>query len=441
MKARSGSLDRPRTGGALAATLLLAALLLAACSQQATTDYHTGTDGLTLTFSANSPSQVYEGSSQPFIVRLSNLGAYDLNYSVINFTLKGDGFYVNVSQDPTLSNGQDLNNAANVFESLFPDALPSQLPLDTNTLHGKGPGYEQGDWLDLTPIVDFKPIMGTREQPTTQLFASVCYPYQTFLGTAVCVDANAFNGNVQRQVCSAQTLTFPNGQGAPVAVSMVENRPSPVRVSAEGGRGYLDVTQPVFVIHVKNVGDGTILPLPESETDAAKACSLQAPAGTPVGVRINATLSTLQLDCNPNPVLVRDGEGFTTCVLPASSRQQLYTPNYLATFTVELAYLYRTAITKDVTIVRTSSALNASDYTFPERDQNPGFIDGQTRCEYCSQNHDAAGCDGWPSKANATAQFSCSCGEQECLQKVANGNCVYGQSWCPGTNYCCVPGR
>jgi hypothetical protein len=304
-------------------------------------------------------------------------------------------------------------------------------------LHGKSPGWENGDFIDLQPIAEFNPIPGLREQPTTQLFASVCYAYGTVLGASVCVDANAFNGNVQKQVCGAETATFKD-QGAPVAITSIENRPSPARVQANGGTPSRDMVQPVFIIHIQNVGGGTVLmPSAASRTDFLTACS-RGVTGNPA-VSINATLGALQLVCKPSPVLLRSDEGYTTCVLPTTA-SGLVTPNYLSTFRAELHYIYRTSLSTDVNIQRSPAAAYTNNSAYNGQDANSAFIGGQTRCEFCSGNRNDPQCNGWPAQANQTARYTCACSEQTCQQLAQKtpGACVFGQSWCPGTSYCCI---
>jgi len=433
----------------IATLLILGLLVLAGCGKGKIPTYHVGTEGLTLAFAKETPTEVYEESEEPIVITLANKGAADVAYNQIIFNLKGDPFYLDVAQDPQLSNQEDASQ--NVFQNLFAQQNLFQQPyyagtpaMDTTQLfHGKSIDFPEGDMLELVPIASFKKIKGLREQPETQLYASVCYPYNTYLATTMCVDANAFNGNKQKQVCSAQTLTYAS-QGAPVAVIEVENRPAPIRISsgqlAEGGRGYLDIVQPTFIVHIKNVGGGAVLPLPETKDAVLESCTQRTALDQMNGVIVNATLSNLQLECSPNPVMLRDEEGFTLCSLPVSAQEKLATPNYLATFTVQLNYLYRNAISQDVEIQRRSPLVYPTNLTYPERDENPGYINGVPRCDYCSQNKNAAGCDGWPTNVDEAAVFSCVCSEKECLKKTADGKCVYGHTWCPGTNFCCAPG-
>ncbi len=418
---------RSKTTSFVFLLVLCAALfLLVACNNNPySVNYHTGDDGLTLAFTYDTPPKmVYEGSDVALAVELFNRGAADVDYRDIIFTLTGDPFYVLTTMDSSWQTGP-----------------PAPEELNKDLLHGKSPGYPEGESLVLEPTMTVKRIQGLREQPTTQLYASVCYPYESTLGTSVCVDSNSFSANRQRQVCSAETMTF-RSQGGPVAITSVENLPTPIRVPAEGGRGFYDIVQPRFILHVENVGTGTVLmPPPTTREEQVAACALRVPKEKLGMVFVNATLSNLSLECSPNPLLLRDDKGYTSCTLPKEQVGAVATANYLSTFTATVGYLYRDGIAADIVIERLPETLRSEDATYAERDQTPGYVNGIPRCEYCSGgNRNDPACAGWPADVNQTALFSCTCGEKECLKKSKDGKCVFGGSWCPGTNYCCVAG-
>lgn len=422
----------PTTRALFLCTLLL--FLLAACGQQQAPIYHTGSDGITLTFTPGMPPQtVYEDSVVPLVIQLANKGASDVNYSDIVFNMKGDPFYVNITPDSTYS-----------FANANTDSTQQQSPGPT-VLHGKQDGWPNGEYINVQPVAMFNPIPGLREQPSTQLFASICYKYATVLGISLCVDANAFNGNVQKQTCNATTLTFQN-QGAPVAITSIENRPSPILVPGSGGAPSRDLVQPIFILHIANVGPGSVLMASVNNTQQLITACSQGVTRHP-SVMVNATLSNLQLQCQPNPVPLQENTGYTTCTLPASASGTLAAPNYLAAFRAELDYVYSDSTSTNVEIQRAAGGVHPGSYAGSNTNSDPSIINGVTRCEYCSGNKNDPSCSDWPSDANQTASFSCACGEQDCLTRIQTDKgrgapltCVYGAAWCPGTNFCCVPG-
>jgi hypothetical protein len=415
---------------------VLVLVLLAGCmSGSRVTDFSSGSEGIVISFESNTPPvEVYEYSVVPLHLRLSNKGAFDVPYEHLFFTLLGDSFYVEVTQDPLLQDF-DLQQGAE-----WPNEDPQRQDYDYASdaiLRGKQLGYPTGDNVDLRPIVDVREIPGLRENPSVQLYASVCYPYQTTLATSLCVDANAFNGNEQLQVCSAETLTFKD-QGAPVAVTMIENRPSPVRVTSEGGRGFLNIVQPTFIFHIENLGTGAVLAATPDREQLASYCAMDIPDEELNAVRVEAKLSRLNLTCNPAVVVLRDGEGYTTCTLLPEDGMVIDAPNYVGALKVTLDYLYREAAAVDLSIIRRPEGFLEGSFTNLERDAHPGFVNGESRCEFCSRTPDAKECAGWPEEA-APGTYSCSCNERQCLSGARDdpATCVYGSTWCAGTNYCC----
>ena len=396
-------------------------LLLAACQQgYQPINYHTGSEGIILRFTHDTPPpEVYEESDVPLLLELWNKGASDVELWNIEVLLSTDPFYANTT----------------LYEF-----RPSPPPTgDAGLFHGKQPGYRYGERLELNGMLHVNQVQGLRQAPTSQVFGTICYPYETSHGSTLCVDSNQYNQNRQRQVCQAETLTF-HDQGAPVAVTRIENRPTPSRVAAPGGRGFYDVVTPTFIIHIANVGSGRVLmPTPESKDERHAACTGSIPSEKLNRVEFNASLGILNLTCTPNPVMLRNDEGYTTCTINADEIENLNAPNYLGILNVRLGYLYKDTISTDYTILRLNPELDWDDRTVPERDEHPGYVNGEPRCDYCSRNRNDPACAGWPSDANDTAIFTCACSEKTCLQKVSEGRCVFGASWCPGTNYCCAP--
>ncbi|MBR9693154.1 hypothetical protein GOV07_04480 [Candidatus Woesearchaeota archaeon] len=431
--------------------IILLLLLVVACMPRTMeTDYHSGSDGIIATFTPKyPPPEIYEGTTVPVILSVVNRGSASVDYADIYLTVKTDPFY------------------ASVLPGKWADEGPAG-----KVLVGRGPGFPRGDYQAYQTYVDFHRVKGLRESPSTQVFASYCYPYATSLGTSVCVDTNAFNQNEQRQVCAAQTMTF-RDQGAPVAVTSIENRPTPIQVVSPGGRAFMDLSQPVFIIHVANVGTGrVVMPVPlqqenqvmnetamlariaaglfdfepllklPGQEDRESACAGDFDKETLNQVTISATLSGINLTCDPKVITLHDDKGFTACALPEEELEGLSYANYLGVFRVDLGYLYRDSTSADVEILRREPSIAWQNYTVSERDANPGFVEGEPRCNYCDRSPGSSECDGWPVKDKQMAKinepFSCSCSKTECLTLYNTSRCVFGAYWCPGTSYCCA---
>ncbi|MFH1506637.1 MAG: hypothetical protein ABIE94_06675 [archaeon] len=69
-----------------------------------------------------------------------------------------------------------------------------------------------------------------------------CYLYETYAAPLVCIDPDLYSGS--KKVCAPGTQTWGGGQGAPVAVTKIEQETTPQKV--------------FFTIHVANVGGGTV---------------------------------------------------------------------------------------------------------------------------------------------------------------------------------------
>lgn len=388
-------------------TIFLLLLVIAACGtpRYVEPNFFEGNEGLVLTVHENSGNALYEGVSSILTLRVENVGATRVNYSFVKYDLTGDPFYVTVTDS----------------DFKFEDGI--------GFLYGREIGYPFGDFIDIKHVVTAKPITGLRAQPQTQLFGSICYPYETLLADIVCVDSNSQNGNLQPQVCTATDQLYQD-QGAPIAVTAIENRPSAVMANSADG-GVLPIMQPTFVIQIQNVGGGTVV-MPIEPDDSGvfagtrvdafpilndsrasamlssyfydkfvtkglpaknnpdlvekmhNACTQRQTAYTNA-VRVYATLSNSTLECEPEVVSMRDDVGFTTCRLPFDDDFKLYSPNYEATLQIRLAYMYKDSFDHDIEIIR-RDVPNDGDLTIEEYEQTPGMIDSQQMCVFCSRN-------------------------------------------------------
>ncbi len=191
-----------------------------------------------------------------------------------------------------------------------------------------------------------------------------------------------------------------------------------------------------------NVGEGSVLlPLPDNETrDAACVGSVpEESRGLLNSVGINASLSGAPLRCDPEAVPLRGGAGYATCTLP-DGEEAIAGANYLAILEVALDYLYRSAASAELSIIRRPGGAAPS---VAERDAHPGYVHGQPRCTYCTANPNDPACEDLPPEAAAAieegAVYACACSQEECLERRRGGDpCLFGASWCPGSNYCCA---
>jgi hypothetical protein len=166
-----------------------------------------------------------------------------------------------------------------------------------------------------------------------------CYLYASYAAPVVCIDPAPFSQD--RKVCIPKSYTGTKGQGAPVAVTLIEQENSP--------------RQAVFTIHVRNVGGGDVY-----DPGRLEMCSPYFPGRVTnedknvvyIGdIRVSGDLQRLR--CTPNDFVRLDpqtGEGIVTCSydIPFSGLRSAYqTP-----LVIELWYGYSKTMQTKVLIKR-----------------------------------------------------------------------------------------
>ena len=185
-------------------------------------------------------------------------------------------------------------------------------------------------------IVNWPPGL---DQTYQTFMVTNCFLYATYAAPIVCIDPAPFSQD--KKVCYPSPYTGTKGQGAPVAVTYIEQENTP--------------RQAVFTIHVKNVGGGQVY-----DPGRLELCSPYFPGRVTnedlnivyIGdIRVSSDLQRLQ--CTPNNYVRLDpktGEGIITCMydIPFSGLRSAYqTP-----LVVELWYGYSRTMEKRVLIKR-----------------------------------------------------------------------------------------
>lgn len=166
-----------------------------------------------------------------------------------------------------------------------------------------------------------------------------CYLYATYAAPLVCVDPSPFTSDAK--VCTPSPYTGTKGQGAPVAVTLIEQENSPKQI--------------LFTIHIQNVGRGEVY-----DPGRLEKCSPYYPEMTTTedknivyigDIRVSGDLQRLQ--CTPNNFIrldPRTGEGTIICSyqIPYATLKSAYQ----APLVVELWYGYSQAMLKRVMIKR-----------------------------------------------------------------------------------------
>ena len=237
--------------------LLIILVLFAGCSKTTTTNnlynYHTGSQGIEMSFIAgNPPATMYSSNPMTINMEVKNLGAYDLARSNICMFLSGydpsmitfaygqnDNFDYSLQSINKGTCEASFDNCPYSFDS---GIYGEDRFLGKSVLSPNG-GVDNVQWTsgDIQFSADeYKPIF----QVTS------CYRYMTEASLPVCIDPNPYLSVNQQKVCTVSDISG-GSQGAPVAVSKVEEDVSPSK-DGFGPTVY-------FRVYVNNVGGGQVL--------------------------------------------------------------------------------------------------------------------------------------------------------------------------------------
>ena len=357
-------------------------------------DIRKGTDGLEMEFLQNAPPKnVFEGGSFPISLKIKNAGASNIGDNpatkdvveqsgiiVLGFEKAYVGLVGNIKDEASkLSNEklsdkekdalkeggikpEDLADIIAISEKKAEepnDAKKSQLEtfieILTNfrakrdiEISGKQVFNPKGDEGFISINAWAKKIGGQSETKPTTILATACYPYETILDASVCIDTDVLGQRRGKKSCIIKELDFSDGQGAPVTITKIETRMLPQDESK---------IKPHFIIHIKNAGNGVVI----NDSKIEKACSSKPLSYKDFNVlRINATLSGIELDCDPAggmqktaEVRLREKEDMIRCTYEGKDDGIGIDANldaYSAPLKIELDYGYTFTISKNIII-------------------------------------------------------------------------------------------
>lgn len=301
---------------------------------------HIGQEGLALNFLPNLPPPKFyapeEGEETEFEigVDIMNRGAYDIVGGYLTLGLESD--YVRFKQW-NLEDKPQFTQIGVAGERVAFNLL------------GRSQLDPQGERAVISANVQPLSLDPLTEQHRTTIIVTACYPYATEASAQICIDTDVYGMKPIEKVCKPSTVTLSGGQGAPVAVTKVEER-----ILSSGG----EYIHPQFIIFVKNIGRGTVVRQDKVEA----ACSAQALSETERKQFFNSvTLDDIRFsefsftgghfDCIPGEVKLKDGEGFIKCTLHdellSIERETYATPLF-----IRLRYGYFQTIATDVLLER-----------------------------------------------------------------------------------------
>ena len=238
---------------------------------------------------------------------------------------------------------EECDDGTDVVTGLCKDILKATGELCRIEIKGKSIYSPVGDEEFIQVNPQAKKISAQSETHPSTIFATACYPYNTTLGTSVCIDTDIIDEVKGKKACNVKDLTFSEGQGAPVAITKIETRMLP----------YADVNKvkPHFIIFIENKGNGEVV----NSSKLNLSCSSSGLNYTDFNtITITASLPQGDLKCSenvdtgPTAVRLREKEDIVRCTL--EDGVDIGRDAYTAPLKIELNYGYTFTISKDIII-------------------------------------------------------------------------------------------
>lgn len=194
----------------------------------------------------------------------------------------------------------DLNNIglADVPQGIFTVITEDQIISTTKkqgsfALDGRSPVNPEGGATQLSFRLKSKTLPPQLETYQTPFIFHACYPYNTYASIPVCIDPDV--NNRQDKSCISTPVSGKGGQGAPVAVTLVEPK-----ITIED-----NTVIPTFIISIANVGRGRVV-----APELLGGCGAGTEKST---IRAFVQLQDETLKCAPEAIDLRAGETKITC--------------------------------------------------------------------------------------------------------------------------------
>lgn len=272
-----------------------------------------GTKGLDMKFSTNlPPARIYDKSDLTIIAELENQGIYDLTGSNCMVHLSG--------YDKNIIRGIDNNKYCG-------DGLWSK----TITIPegGRDTVEFSSDRISLPEGID------SLQQ---NFVLTACYEYETIANPIICINPNLYKISAIQDACIVSDVGMAGGQGAPVAVNRVE-----VDMIGEDTVNY--------VIHISNVGSGTVLRPGISVTGrTAHSCPFNLDDYDDFNV-IDYSVSMSggsMIKCSPDKIRLTNNQARLFCRFRVAGDSAYTTP-----LKINLIYNYMDSISKKVELIKT----------------------------------------------------------------------------------------
>ena len=319
--------------------ILFIVILIVGCrpptsTQGESSSYRTGAEGLVMNFIPGAPpTKMFADEGEvdiPISIEIRNKGAYPTSkdYGWENSVIFIGGYDKNIIDQWELG---DSGNGPSV-----------NLNEKTDVLEGKSINNPEGgyDLLEFTGTAKLGDIGVDKYTPN--FLVTACYDYKTKASPNVCIDPRPFSTVNERKVCNIHDVSLTN-QGAPVAITKVESKALSNSIQ--------------FKIHFKNVGKGEVIAIDELEKCSSSNEKLEKRHMDFVKVE-KVELGGEKIDCGKllnvgsqeGYARLINNQGFIVCNL--KDYKEDIDSAYTTPLYVELAYGYRSAISKSVEIVK-----------------------------------------------------------------------------------------
>lgn len=267
-------------------------------------DFRTGTQGLVMRFlQGTPPPRLFEGDPLGITVEVTNKGTQD------------------VSDGRLYISGYDVSHIALDRDRAVLDQLPGKSQFNpeglfSNTYDFNDPSVSMPDNTDVFPQV-FK--------------ATACYHYRTQTSANICVDPDPYSIQLIEKVCQVHPVSFSRGQGAPIAVTNVQQEVTHNRMQ--------------FKITVQNVGGGTVIDPSKSIENCHEFIDRRDI--DKVQVRsVEFSGNEIAQNCQPQIIRLNNGQGTTSCIFEGN----LGPDAFMTILNMVFDYGYRNSITTAVDI-------------------------------------------------------------------------------------------
>ncbi|HLG24715.1 MAG TPA: hypothetical protein VI564_07345 [Candidatus Nanoarchaeia archaeon] len=304
-----------------------------------------GFDGLKIEFAKGLSPKVFEKSSFPLILKISNQGTYTIN--------ENDKAVLSIGTEKDyIPSFEFLPSDARIETSINPNQRMF-------ALEGRSPFNPRGEEIYVGLNAKTSKLDAQSEKRVSTLTASLCYRYKTVLNTDACIDTDIVGIRTGKKVCTVKDIVFPNGQGAPIAVTKIEQQIIPQQ----------DSVKQQFLIYVENKGNGhplnpsNYLSICDSQDFSPKLWNVAflkafRVGGGPEGEQMiccpNINGECIETETDPEKmagfIRLKDNKDFVRCTFAKGVGFDKDT--FISPIKIEIEYGYSQTISTDVVIQR-----------------------------------------------------------------------------------------